>query len=314
MKVAFLVNDAHAVKPEQTTAMLLNESLHRGHDVVVCGVSDLMLSPEGQVVAQAWRRGHGRGGRVVLDTLDIVVVRTNPARDRRRAWAHDTELLLLGMLVRCGVLVTNHPDALLHCSNKLFLASLPEWTRPRMLVTQDKEVAREFLEMSDAPSVIKPLSGTRGRDVFLIRPGEADNLPQIVDVVTRQGYALLQEFVPAGEDGDTRVLVLEGRILRENGEAAAVHRIPPERDFRSNVHVGGTPSPAEITVGMEEAVEAIGPILMDRGLTLVGLDFVGDLIIEVNVFSPGGIRDAEKFTGERFCGPIVAAWERSRAS
>ena len=127
-----------------------------------------------------------------------------------------------------------------------------------------------------------------------------------------------QEYVPGADEGDTRVLVAGGEVLRLQGEAAAIRRVPGRDDFRSTVHAGGRPVPGELSPAMARVVEAVGPILMRDGLFLAGLDFIGDVLCEVNVNSAGGLFDLERFTGLRFTRHLarllVAEAERQRGS
>ncbi|MFT7625795.1 MAG: glutathione synthase [Myxococcota bacterium] len=312
MNIAFLVNDATDIKPDQTTAHLITEARSRDHRVHVAGVGDLALSADGRIIADVVRLDGGRA-RVILDNVDMVVLRTNPGRDSRYA-LHSSALQMMMLLEDRGIFVTNSPRGLQRYASKLCLARLPAWTRPAMIVTSDPVRARAFVDDVGGPCVGKPLDGTQGRDVFLIDPMDSDNVPQMLDVVTRHGPAVVQEFVAEGDEGATRVLVLDGAILEVDGTPAAVRRVPPDRDFRSNVHVGGVAIPAEITGEIRAAIGDVGPLFLRDGLRFVGLDFVGSLIIEVNVFSPGGIPDAARFGQTDFAPVVLSSWERHRAS
>lgn len=323
MHIAVLVNDPEALVAGQTTTMLIHRAAARGHTVDVVGVDGLSSTPEGHV--------HGRGKRVPasvpstrealverlrtgsphatdLSDVDVLLMRTNPARDARH-WAHATALSFAGLLEAQGVLVLNRPEGLLRARDKLYLQRLPADVRPPSLVSRDADAIRAFIRDLDGPAVLKPLQGTRGTDVFFVETPDDRNLHQIVDVLTRQGLAVVQAFVPGAAEGDTRVLVMDGEVLEVEGHAAAVRRVPGRGDFRSNLHAGGTAQPASVTPAMHAVVEAIGPLLRTDGLFLVGLDFIGDVIIEVNAFSPGGLRQAEHFEDIDFCAMILDAIE-----
>jgi glutathione synthase len=321
MRIVFLVNDPTRLGPRQTTTLLVGEAVARDDcETHVCGVTDLVCGEEG-VVAHA-RMAPEEGfelpaelvdaiagaptAPVELGADDLLVVRTNPARDRERWQAHRAAMAMCALARdRQGTSVVNDPDALHRASTKLYLSYLPAHLRPRTLVSHDAWAFMNFIDELEGPCVIKPIEGTRGEDVFLVEGPEADNLPQILEVLTRRGYALAQEFVPEAVDGDTRILVLDGAPLEIDGYVAAVRRVPPRRDFRSNVHVGGTPARADLDDRMRAVASEAAEILADDGIRLAGLDLIGDKIIEVNVFSAGGLHHAEEYCGVSFSAHVL---------
>jgi glutathione synthase len=321
MHIAVLVNDPAALAPGQTTTMLIHKAAQRGHTVDIVGVNDLLGRPDSTVQAQAVRVPTPvpplrealveavrtvEGQTVSLNAVDVLLMRTNPARDER-SWAHAAALSFAGLLEAGDVLVLNRPEGLLRSQDKLYLQRLPSAVRPRTLVSRDVDVIRTFIDELDGPAVLKPLQGTRGTDVFFAYSADDRNLHQIVDVLARQGLPMVQEYLPEAAEGDTRVVVMNGDLLKIDAHPAAIRRVPARDDFRSNLHVGGTAKPATITPAMHAAIEAVGPLLRKDGLFLVGLDFIGDKIIEVNTYSTGGLRDAERFEEVDFCAAIVDA-------
>ncbi len=328
-RLGFLLNRDLDLRPSQTTAMLIAGSAARGNPTYTFGVGDVAFVGE-RVVARARRvpkpDGAGQAGLarlierlgavepelVELGALDGIMIRTSPGRDTERAAVHRTALDLL-RLVLDRVEVLNHPDGLTRASSKLYLSHLPPSVRPETVIG-GAEVLKRFVVERDAPAVLKPLVGTRGQDVFLIDPHARGNLNQIIDVLTREGPAMAQSFVPEARQGDTRVLLLDGEPLVVDGHAAAIRRVPGAEDFRSNVHVGATPAPGELTPAAARIARAIGPTLRRDGLWLVGMDLIGEAIVELNVFSTGGLRDAEANTGADFSGRIVEAFEERIAA
>lgn len=323
MRIGFLVNDRRDLGARQTTTLLIRAALRRRHQVVVCGVGDLTLTGDGQLLAAGCEptrtepdaltselatpesSSHG------LDALDLCVVRTNPGRDESHRAEHVAALRLLEGMEERGVAVVNSPRGLSRALTKLSLLDLPESLRPRTLVTRDASAIERFV--ADAPSraVIKPLEGTRGRDVFVLeRARSSANMKQIIEVVLRQGYAVVQEFVPGAEKGDVRVTVVDGEVLELGGKAAAVARVPSRDDFRSNLHAGGSAASTSVTSEMRDAIEEIAPVLKREGLRHVGLDFVGGQILELNVFSPGGLFPSEQLYQQDFSSAVVEAFER----
>ena len=121
---------------------------------------------------------------------------------------------------------------------------------------------------------------------------------------------MVQEFVPSPLQGDLRVTILDGEVLCRDGQPAAIARVPQEGDFRSNLHAGGKAEPIEITQQIEDAVAAIAPYLAEEGLVHVGADFIGGRILELNVFSPGGLYPSVRLYGHDFSDDVIGAFER----
>lgn len=317
MKFGFLINDVGELRPTQTTSMLLAYAARAGHDAFAIPIDALQIASDGRVCAYARPVAARADIAVTLDllnrrrpeildlgALDALLVRTNPARDHRM-WAHDMGLECAALLEQRGVFVANRPAALRRSMSKMTLARLPSQVVPKTLVTRDFGALEQFLRAAPGDIVLKPLAGTRGQDVFRIDRDRAPNLRQIFDVTTRDGYCVAQHFIPDAVNGDVRLVLLDGRPLEVNGQVAAVRRVPGERDFRSNIAVGGKASPVVVTDEMRAVADEIGPRLADEGLWLVGLDLIGEQTVEVNVFSTGGLNHAEEFYGVRFVEAIL---------
>lgn len=311
MKTGILINDFESLGPRQSTVMLAQELVAQGHEVYMFAVSDLGMAAQGEVVAQARRGDAETNARrfiaalraapretVRLGALDLVLCRTNPARDDRLG-LQSSALQLLEIAAARGAVVLNDPVGLGRATSKAYLGLLPEFTRPLTITSGDRETLHRFVVELDGPAVLKPALGTRGLGVFRAEPSER-NLNQILDLLLARGMVTAQRYVPRADEGDTRVLVVEGEIFEVEGCPAAVRRVPGADDFRSNIHAGGKPAPGQVSEAMAEVVRAVGPHLVRDGLYLVGLDFIGDVLCEANVYSPGGLYDIERFTGVPF--------------
>ena len=114
-----------------------------------------------------------------------------------------------------------------------------------------------------------------------------------------------QHFIAADHPGDRRVVVLDGKILEANGHIAGIERRPAENDFRGNLHAGGTAHPFTLTPTERAAAEHAAMLLRASGIRLAGVDLIGDQIIELNVFSTGGLYDANRFANIDFTEMIV---------
>jgi glutathione synthase len=328
MKIGFVVNDVTTEKQGYTTTRLGMAAVNRGHEVWVMGVADLSYDPNGNIRAHArsaigkkyktpatyWRAlqsAKAKTERISLDKLDIVMLRNDPAEDViRRPWAQTAGIVFGRMLLSQGVIVLNDPDGLLKAMNKMYFQYFPETVRPRTLISRDRNEIRRFARQEGGNIVLKPLQGSGGQNVFLVRPDDMSNLNQMIEAVSRDGYVIAQEYLPAAVEGDTRLFLMNGQPLRYKGKYAAFRRIRGGDDIRSNVHAGGTIGRAAITDEMLKIAEIVRPKLTQDGMFLVGLDIVGDKLMEINVFSPGGLGSAQKFEKVNFSHAVIQALER----
>ena len=311
-----IVNTVTSMTASQSTMGLIERAVRRGIPTFVVPATGIDTLPTGELRAWAHPVVLKEGTKSTLVALKtsaptsqsladagLVWIRVNPGRSKPAVHA-----LLLEQLVALeaqGVPVLNSPLGLMVSRSKLYLSRFPQHARPPTLVTRNARSARSFVHSLDGPAVIKPAIGTRGQDVFVVRGADDPNFNQICDVVFRSGLALVQGFVPEATGGDTRVLLVNGKLLEQDGHLCAVRRVPSGSDFRSNVHVGGQPQPAKVTPELRALVDAVGPILRQDGLFLVGLDVIGNVVVEANVFAPGGFADAELFSGIDFLETVL---------
>ncbi len=242
----------------------------------------------------------GADARLELAALDAVFIRKDPPFDP--AYVHLTHQL---ELLRGRTFVLNDPRGIRDANEKLFAFKFVEFM-PRSLVTAAPAAIVEFVREVGGKAALKPLDGAGGSGVVILT--EADpNTRSLADVWTNEGkrLALVQEYVPAVRVGDKRVLMLDGRPM------GAILRVPRADDVRANIHAGGRVEPTELSPRELEIVEAIGAGLREYGLWFVGLDLIGERLIEVNVTSPTGIQELGRHLGR----PVeedVIAWVESR--
>jgi glutathione synthase len=146
--------------------------------------------------------------------------------------------------------------------------------------------------------------------VFKLESGAKSNLNQIIEAIGRDGYIIAQQYVPAAKKGDIRLFLMNGRPLELKGKYAALRRVAAASDIRSNIHAGGKAEAVEIGETELRVAELIRPKLVADGMFLVGIDIVGDKILEVNVFSPGNLNSCSRLAGVDFAVPIIDAIER----
>ena len=326
MKIGFVVNDVQTEQAGYTTTRLGVAAVNRGHEAWVIGVGDLAYDPDEAVRARAThvhkgryksneaylRDLHGKDSRrerISVDDLDVLLLRNVPSDETgRRDWAKTAAVDFGRISMRHGVIVLNDPNGLAKAQNKMYFQGFPEEVRPETLITRDRKEIKDFVH-DRGMAVLKPLQGSGGEGVFLIRADDVSNLNQIIDAVTRDGYVIAQEYLKRAEEGDTRLFVMNGEPLRHRGRYAAFRRIRKGGDMRSNIHAGGTLGKAAIDEVALRMAEIVRPKLVQDGMFLVGLDIVGDKLMEINVFSPGGLGSAQKLEGVNFSEAVIDALE-----
>lgn len=328
MRIGFVVNDIMTEEKGYTTTRLGMVAINRGHEAWVMGVGDLAYDPDEKIRARA-RAAPGKSykstevylkalqgarakkERITVDDLDVLMLRNDPSTDViQRPWAQSAGIIFGRVAMRHGVIVLNDPDGLAKATNKMYFQHFPEEVRPLTLITRDRNEIRQFARDQGGTIVLKPLQGSGGTNVFIVRPTDMSNLNQMVEAVTRDGYVIAQQYLPAAAEGDTRLFVMNGEPLRYKNKYAAFRRVRQGDDIRSNVHAGGKIQQATVTSEMLKIVEIVRPKLVQDGMFLVGLDIVGDKLMEINVFSPGGLGSAQRFEKVNFPHAVINALER----
>ena len=133
------------------------------------------------------------------------------------------------------------------------------------------------------------MQGSGGKNVFMVDKQSKSNLNQIIEAISNDGFIIAQEYLPRASEGDTRFFLMNGLPLQKNGVYAAMKRVNKAGDIRSNIHAGGKARKAEVNDEMLALVQILKPKLVQDGMFLVGVDIVGDKLMEINVFSPGAL-------------------------
>ena len=327
MRIGLVVNDLNTEQAGYTTTRLGMWAVNRGHEVWVMGLGDFAYDADENIRARArsvpkkqfksnelylntLKGKNALKERITVDDLDVLLLRSDPSNETgQRSWAATAGINFGRIAMRHGVIVLNDPNGLAKAINKTYFQLFPDEVRPRTLITRDLQEIKNFAD-EGGTIVLKPLQGSGGSGVFLVRPEDRANLNQIVESLLRDGYIIAQEYLPAAADGDIRLFMLNGQPLRYKGKYAAFRRKRSGDDMRSNVHAGGKLAQAIITSEHLKLAEIVRPKLVQDGMFLVGLDIVGDKLMEINVFSPGGLGSAQKFEKVNFSNAVIDALER----
>ena len=329
--IAFFVNDIEREYANYTTTVLAHTAAERGHKVCYVTPSDFVLKTDdslnvhGRFLPQRKYKDRKeffdtlkdnkacKIERIDVREIDVLMLRNDPSIDFDRPWAMESGILFGREAAKRGVIVLNDPDSLGRAVNKLYFQSFPVETRAETLITKHAADIKAFAKQHKGNIILKPLQGSGGSGVFKVDSKNSSNLNQMIEAIGRDGYIIAQAYVPAAKKGDIRFFLMNGRPLQVGGKYAALRRVAAKDDIRSNIHAGAKAEAVKIGKTELEVAEVIRPKLVADGMFLVGVDIVGDKILEVNVFSPGNLDSCSKMAGVDFSIPIVEAIERKVA-
>lgn len=313
LRVAIQMDPIEAVNIESDTTFLqAMEAQNRGYPVWVYDFRTLALE-DGRLFCRArpatLRQTVGDhvslGDDVKLDLsqdVDVILMRQDPPFDM----AYVTATYLLET-VHPKTLVVNDPAEVRSAPEKLLVTRFPGLTPPT-LISSDPVALADF-HRRHGEVVLKPLHGAAGSGVVRLKADDP-NLDALVEIhaVGSRDPLVIQKFLPAVSKGDKRIILIDGEPV------GAINRIPAKDQVRSNLRVGGTAAPVELTERDREICAAIGPTLRERGLIFVGIDVIGDWLTEINVTSPTGAQQLKRFTGVDAAALMWDAIEKKRAA
>ncbi len=307
MKIAFQMDPIGAVDINADSSFrLAEEAQARGHQLFFYG-ADQLAYQEGRITA----RGQdmtvqrvpgdpavlGPEREVDLAEFDVIWLRQDPPFDMH----YITSTHLLDRL-KGQVLVVNDPFWVRNFPEKLLILDFPD-LMPPTTIARDLRTIKAFKD-KHKDVILKPLYGNGGAGVFRLDANDRNltSLHELFSGFSREPL-IVQKFLPDVKNGDKRVILVDGEAV------GAINRVPAEGETRSNMHVGGRPEKIGLSERDLEICAAIGPILKEKGQIFVGIDVIGDYLTEINVTSPTGIQELERFNGENIAEKIWQAIE-----
>jgi glutathione synthase len=310
LRVAFQMDPIGSVNIRADSTFRLAEAAQaRGHELFYY-TPDRLVFRDGRVLARGWpltvRRVEGDHyslgpeAEVDLGGWDVVWLRQDPPFDM--AYITTTHIL---EHIHPRTLVVNDPFWVRNSPEKLLVLRFPHLTPPTM-IARDLAAIRSF-KAAHGDVILKPLYGNGGAGVFRLDPSDR-NLAALHELFT--GFSreplIVQKYLPEVSAGDKRVILVDGEA------AGAINRVPQPGETRSNLHVGGRAEKVALTDRDREICAEIGPVLREKGLVFVGIDVIGDWLTEINVTSPTGIQELERFDGIDVAGRIWDVIEARR--
>ena len=310
MKIAFQMDPIGPIDINaDSTFRLAEEAQARGHELFYY-TPDKLAYDQGKVTARGWpltvqriQGDHFRLGdeqTVDLSGFDVVWLRQDPPFDM----FYITTTHMLQRLMP-NTTVVNDPFWVRNFPEKLLILDFPQ-LMPPTAIARDLDTIRAFKE-EHGDVILKPLYGNGGAGVFLLKK-EDRNLTSLHEMFT--GFSreplIVQKFLPDVSKGDKRVILVDGEAV------GAINRVPAKGETRSNMHVGGRPEKIELSERDREICATIGPLLREKGQVFVGIDVIGEYLTEINVTSPTGIQELERFDGINVAAQIWNAIEAKR--
>ena len=320
MNIGFVMNSWSELSPEtDSTLRIIHEAVARGHHVGLLNPRNLTLRDNVTYglfsmvdkmervpdrIGSFYSRVNLKKQRLPVKGFDLVILRKNPPVD----------LLMLNFLdsVKDDTLIINTVDGLRMANNKLYLTTFEDSHQyiPETYVSKDKDYLLDVIRDSKQDRfILKPLDGSGGSGVIVLEKSAMSNVKSLLDFYIGENglkkYVILQEFVQSHDGGDVRVMMLNGEAI------GAMRRVPQSDEFRTNVHTGARVEKHQLTKREKEICRIVGPKLVRDGLSLAGIDLLGEKLIEVNVLSPGGIVNINRLNKTRLERPIMDFFEET---
>lgn len=310
MKIAFVCDplDGFKIVKDSTYAMMA-EAVRRGYTIHVFQHSDMAFEG-GKVVANIsrvtltdddddWYRQDAPIAQKLSD-FDAILERTDPPFNMEYIYA----TYLLELAQQQGARIFNKPEAIRSFNEKLAIAQFPQYIAPTLVSSDAVRIKAFHAQHPDI--ILKPLDGMGGAGIFRVKE-DALNLGSIIETLTENGRQtiMVQRYIPEITEGDKRILLIGGQVV-----PYCLARIPQGTEIRGNLAVGGIGVAREISARDREIGEALAPILLTRGLLLVGLDAIGDYMTELNVTSPTCFQEIKQQTGFDVAAMFLDALEK----
>jgi glutathione synthase len=305
VNVAFIIESWGNIEPlKSTTLIIIKECIKRGHKVSILYTHDLTVRDN---IVHGFAKTLNISGKIpdsttsfykkcsfdikirALQAFDCIMIRKDPPISQ----------IVFNFLdsVKGETVIVNDVDGIRKANNKLYTTSFHDPTNiylPKTYVSGSKKYIKRVIEESkDKKMILKPLDGSGGRGVIVLEKDAKSNINSLLDFYideSGENYVILQEYIEGAQDGDVRVMMLNGKAI------GAYHRKPAEGEHRANIQTGGSAHKYILTDSQKKICTKVGKKLLADGIYFAGLDMIGDKILEVNVLNPGGITNINRLS------------------
>lgn len=321
MKIAYIMDPLQKIDPVwETTSALMYECNQRGHDIFFLEPHDLYVkgnkvmgrmkhvSTDPDLPIEIYWKNiileADKEEKIYEDVkgLDVIFTRKNPPLDFR--------MVSFLRLVKDDVFVINDTDGQLRANNKLYMLNFPD-VIPETHVSRDPQRLRKVIDDFDGDMIMKPLDSYGGHGVIKISKRDPENINSLINFYvdeqlpySERKSVMVQEYLSIPKKGDKRILMLNGEIL------GAMRRIPKKGEVRANIHAAAGFTKCDLTTSDKEICNKLKKRLKEDGLYFVGIDVIGNKIIEINCISPGGIPRINKLYNIKLEQKVIDFLER----
>jgi len=303
MHIGFIIANWDMIEPvDSSTLTVIRECMLRGHKVSILYTDNLTvrnnvvhgfietIDPMDKIadnITTFYKKVTFQKKITALHAFDCMMIRKDPPINP----------LVLNFLdaIKDEVVMINDVDGIRKANNKLYTTTFHDPHNTYLPVTHvsgSKKFINKIIDESEQEKMIlKPLDGSGGRGVIVLEKNARSNINSLLDFYiddTGDNYVILQEYIEGAEEGDVRVLMLNGKFI------GAYNRKPATGEIRANIQAGGTAHKYTMTESQKRVCKKVGAKLVADGLFFVGLDMIGDKILEVNVLNPGGITNINR--------------------
>ncbi len=308
MKFLFLMDPLETVIFEKDTTFMLMLGAHeKKHDVYFLPKDGISLI-EGKlffnvIKVTPQRIAHepfieGQSFLLSQEEIDAVFVRPDPPFDDK----YVLNTWLLDHLPK-RVAVINHPNGIRTVNEKIWSSQFTSLVPPTIISSTKSDLLAFIKKHKNI--IAKPTNAFGGQSVFHIEYGHT-NTNVILETLSKSydQAIILQKYIPESKNGDKRILLLNGEIL------GAVLRVHGQGEHRNNFYAGGKAKATTITARDKKIVAELKPHLKALGLYFVGIDILGDYLIEVNVTSPTCLQEMNNLYNQQLEQKVIAFVEK----
>ncbi|MBN1687819.1 MAG: glutathione synthase [Candidatus Omnitrophica bacterium] len=313
MKIFCVLDPLHKLDPKwDTTLYLLREMSRRGHRIWIGDVPDLAFYQRAVVARSREISPHDPNANILktnadflfkaitkpetldLRLFDLILIRKEPPFDEN----YLCMTYLLDHLAK-KIPIVNHPRGIRNTNEKLGALLFPDFIPPSIVSSSPASIL-EFQKSKESHLVIKPIAEKGGKGVFLLKKNQPGKIVKLKNATLRnKKFLVAQKFLKTPRQADKRILILNGKIF------AAYEKRPAPKEFRANLGLGGSFHRTRITPKEEKIAKTMRPYLLQEGLYFVGIDVMGEFLLEINVTCPAGLPEA-KYLHPRL--PLVEMW------
>jgi len=291
-KFLFIIDPFSRLHLEKDTSVLMiNEALRRGYQTYTTTASLISRYPEGlralvsrhqNLIGKSVSIKEDKDEVADLSEFDLIIIRKDPP--------FDESYLALCLLLRglSGPRVVNNPDSLLRYNEKLTILLFPQYITNTIVSCRSPRIA-DFIDRVGGKGVAKPLFQCSGRGIKLLDradPHFSDELTELTAGDSR--HIMVQKYLPAVQGGETRVFMLEDRIV------SVMKKIPRAGSFKANFDCGARGVAVELGPRDRRICSEVGEFCRKEGILLSALDIIDGNLSEINITSPGLLVEANQ--------------------